>query len=83
MKEQIKKILDDSVYKSRETIMQEIAALCEAECQARVERIFKEIATECFEGTLMKGRDFNFAKWQAIKKQEGVIIKQGGDAQSN
>jgi hypothetical protein len=92
MKEQIGLDISKDVWKffikahpdcDTDAFVDEIVAGCEALCQARVEGLFKEIATECFEGTLMKGRDFNFAKWQAIKKQEGVIIKQGGDAQSN
>lgn len=88
MKGKIKKILSlflcdvtdldfQDITKVNEVYAEQIVALCEAECQKRIKELIEMIEKECFEGTLMKGRDFNFTKWQAIKKEylgEGVDV---------
>lgn len=51
----------------------EISQLFDAECQARVERIFKEI--ENIMETQANGTlTIWIARWQALKKQEGITL---------
>lgn len=84
--EEVKKIIarwhgEESPCRICSAIAEEICQLKDAECQQRVERIFREIdsiyhlgrnhSNDCY-GVIQPSPNCLACKWQALKKREGI-----------